>query len=89
MSLAHFSILNNEIINKDTDVVKENLPLLIFDGKSAVCISNNGKGTKHTRHISRIMHFLINGEEWNMYREVWCEGGLELSCILTKDVRGG
>ena len=36
--------------------------MIILDIKSDVCISNNGKDTKHTRHIPRIMQFLRNGK---------------------------
>ena len=33
--------------------------MIIFDSKSAVFMSNNGKDTKHIRHISRRMHFYV------------------------------
>ena len=47
-------------------------------------MSNNGKDT---RNISRIIYSLINGEELNMHKTVWCEGGLKLSDIVTKNGR--
>ena len=61
MSLAHFRMLIYELLNKDTDIVPQEDPLVILDSKSAVCMYNNGKDTKHTRHISRRMHFVRNG----------------------------
>ena len=50
-------------------------------------MAKNGKETKHTRHISRIIHYLINDEEFNFHKTVWCEGGLKLADIGTKNVR--
>ena len=57
MSPAHYRMLNNEFMNKDTDVVTEQAPLIILDRKSTVCIAKNSKDTKRTRHMSRRMHF--------------------------------
>ena len=57
MALLYFRMLNNEFLNKDPDVVTEQAPIIILYIKSAICNSNNGKETKHTRHISRIMNF--------------------------------
>ena len=51
-------------------------------------MADDGKDTKHTRNISIRMHFVINGEKCNMHETVWCEGGLQLEVILTKNVRG-
>ena len=59
--LSHFRILIHELLNKDPDIVSEESPLTIFDSKSDVCMANNGKDTKHTRHISRRKHFVRNG----------------------------
>ena len=36
---------------------------------------------KKTIHISIIMHFVINGEEFNLHKKVWCEEGLQLADI--------
>ena len=55
--------------------------------KIAVCISNIGKNTKHTRHIPIRMNFVRNGEEWNLHKTVWCEGGLQLEYNGTNNVR--
>ena len=49
-----------------------------------MCMAKNGKDTKHTRHIVRRMHFVRNGENWNMHKIDWYEGGLQLAhiCII-------
>ena len=49
-------------------------------------MSNNGKYTKHTRNITRIMHFVRNREKCKMHKIDWCEGGLQLADIGTKNV---
>ena len=57
-----------------------------MDSKSAIFMANDGKDTKHTRHISRIMHFVRNGEKCKMHKIDWCKGGLQLADISTKNV---
>ena len=49
-------------------------------------MAKNGKDTKHTRHISRRMYLERNGEKCNMQKIYWCEGGLQLAYIGTKNV---
>ena len=49
-------------------------------------MANNVKDTKHTRHISRRMHFVRNGENCKMHKIDWCEGGMQLADIGTKNV---
>ena len=49
-------------------------------------MAKNGKDTKHTRHIARRMHFVRNGEKCKMHNIYWCEGGLQLADISTKNV---
>ena len=49
-------------------------------------MAKNGKDTKHTRHIVRIMHLVRNGEKLKMHKIDWCEGGLQLADIGTKNV---
>ena len=61
MALAHFMMLIHEYLNKYPDIVPEEAPLIVLDIKSDMCMANNGKDTKHTRHISRRMHFC---KEW-------------------------
>ena len=74
-------------LNKDPDVVSEQAPLIILDVKSDICMYNIGNYTKHTRHISIKMHFLRNGEEWNLYKTVWFEGGILLVDIVKNNIR--
>ena len=49
-------------------------------------MTNNGKDTKHTRHIARRVNFVRNGENCKMHKIDWCEGGLQLAEIATKNV---
>ena len=55
--------------------------------KSAVYMAKNVKDAKQARHISKIMHFIRNGEECNMQNIVCCEGVMQLGDIETKNVR--
>ena len=48
-------------------------------------MDNNVKDTKHTIHIYRIMHFLINGEELNLHQTFRCEVGLKRTDIRIKN----
>ena len=86
MYLAHFRMLIHELLNKDPDIVPEEAPLIFLDSKSAMCMVKNGKNTKHTRHVARIMHFVSNGDKFKMHKLDWCEGGLQLADIGTKNV---
>ena len=76
----------NEFLNKEPDIVPEEAPLIVLDSKAAMCMANNGKDTKHTRNIARIMHFVRNGEKYKMQKIDWCEGSLQLEDIGTKNV---
>ena len=49
-------------------------------------MAENGKDTIHTRHITRIMHFVRNGEKCNMHKMDWCGGGLKLEEMSTENV---
>ena len=62
MDLSNFRIPINYVLNKDMDVVLEQVSLIIFYSKSSVWMAKNGKYNKHIIHISRIMHFVINGK---------------------------
>ena len=62
MYLKRFRMLNNELWNTDLDVLPKQKPLIILKRKSGIFMSRNGKDTKHTRNISRIMHSVENGE---------------------------
>ena len=68
MALANFRMLIHEPSNKDPYIVTEEAPLIILDRKSDVCMNNNGKDTKHIRHISRRVHFVRNGEKYRMHK---------------------
>ena len=86
MSLAYFRMLIHELLNKDPEIVLEEDPLIVLDSKSAMCMANNGKDTEHTRHISKILNFVRNEENWKMNKIDWCEGGLQLADIAIKNV---
>ena len=49
-------------------------------------MANNSKDTKHIRHIARIMDFVRSGEKCKTHKIDWCEGGLQLADICTKNV---
>ena len=85
MALAHFRMLIHELLNKDPDIVPEEDPLIILDSKSDVFMAKNIKETKHTRHIARIMNLVRNSEKFSMHKIEWCEGGLQLADIATKN----
>ena len=86
MALAHLRVLIHEFLNKDPDIIPEEAPLIVLDSKSAMCMSNTGNDTKHTIHIARIIHFVRKGEKWKMHKIDWCEGGLQLADIGTKNL---
>ena len=67
-------------------MVLEEATLIVLDSKSAMSMSKNGKDTKHTRHIERRINLVRNGEKWKMHKVDWCEGGLQLTDIGTKNV---
>ena len=67
-------------------MVPKEAPLIALDSKSSICMANNGKDTKHTRHIARKMNLVRDGEKSNMHKIVWCEGGLQLADIATNNV---
>ena len=83
MDLSNFRMSIHEFFNKDPNIAPEEDPMIILDINYAVCMSNNGKDTKHTRHISRIIHLVRNGEKCKIHNIEWCEGGMQLSDIAT------
>ena len=60
--------------------------MIDLDSKYDMCMAKNGKDTKHTRHIARRMNFVRNGEKFKIHKIDWCEGGLQLADIGTKNV---
>ena len=67
-------------------MVPNEAPLIVLESKYAICMSKNDKNNKHTKHIARIMHFVSNGEKCKMHKINWCEGGLKLADIGTKNL---
>ena len=49
-------------------------------------MAKNGRDNKHKRQISNILNFVSNGEKCKIHKIDWCEGGLKLADIATKDV---
>ena len=86
MALENFRMLINEFLNKDIDIVPEEAPLIFLDSKSSVCKAKNGRDTKQKKHISRRMYLVRDGEKWKMHNNDWCEVGLQLSDIATKNI---
>ena len=86
MDLAHFSMLIHEFLNEYPDIVSEEAPLIILDGKSSVCMANNDKDTNKTWNIDRRSHLVRNGENCKMHKITWCEGGIQLVDIPTRNV---
>ena len=86
MDLAHFILITHELLNNYPDIVPEKSTFIVLDSKSAMCMAKNGKDTKHTIHLSRRIHFVRNGEKFKMHKIDWCEGGLKLADIATKNV---
>ena len=86
MDLAHFRMFIHKFLNLDPYIVPEEAPLIVLNIKYSMCMANNGKDTKHTRHIARRFNFVRNEENCNMQKIDWCEGGPQLSGIGTKNV---
>ena len=49
-------------------------------------MAENGKDTKHTRHVARRVYFVRNFDICKMHKIDWCEGGMQLEDIVTKNV---
>ena len=58
----------------------------VLDCKSSMCVDKNGKEANYTSHIASRMHFVRNGEKCKMHNIDWCEGGLKLVDVATKNV---
>ena len=56
MALAYFRMLIHELLNQVPYIVPEEAHMVVLDSKSDMCMTNNGKDTKHTKHITRRMH---------------------------------
>ena len=66
MALSNLRILIHELLNKDPYIVPEEAHLIVLNSKSAVCMAKNCNDTKHTRHITKIIHLVSNGEKFKM-----------------------
>ena len=62
MDLAYFIMLIHGFLNKDSDIIPEEAPLIVLDSKADMCMAKNGKYTKQTRHIARRNNLARNGE---------------------------
>ena len=71
---------------EDPDMVPKEAPLIVLDSKSDMCMAKNSRDNKHTRHIARRIYFVRNGENFKMHKIDWCEEGLQLADIGTKNV---
>ena len=85
MDLAHFRMLIHELLNKDPDIVSEEASIILLYSKYYFCMANMAKDKKHTRHISRRMNLVRNGEKCKMHNNYWFEGGLQWADIATKN----
>ena len=79
-------MLINELLSKDPDIVPEEAYLIKLDIKSAICVAKNGKYVKHTRNISKRVHFVIMVKNVKLQKIDWCEGDLKLADIATMNV---
>ena len=86
MPLEHFRMLIHEFLSKDPYIVSYEASLIVLKKKSDVCMANNGKDNKHTRHNTKIVSMLRNGENCKMHKIDWCGGSLQLKDIATKNV---
>ena len=57
----------------------------ILDSEYSMCMAKNGKDTKHTRHIPKIIYFVRNREKCMMNKINWCEGSQQLADIPTNN----
>ena len=73
-------------MSKDPDIVPEASHLIILDKNISVCMAKNGNDTNHTRHITRGVYFVRNGDSGKMHNIEWRERGLQLADIATKSV---
>ena len=77
MALARFRVLIHDFFNKDPDIVPQEAPIIILNGKSDFFMAKNGKDINHTSYFPRRVNFV---------RIYWCKGGLKMADIATKNV---
>ena len=49
-------------------------------------MAKNVNDNKHTRHLSRRVHYIKHGENWKMHKIDWCDVSLQLADIDAKNV---
>ena len=69
MALTHFRMLIHELLNKYPYIVPEEAPPILLGSKSDMCMANNFKDTKHTRHVARRINFVRNGKKCRMQKD--------------------
>ena len=79
-------MLIHELLNKDPEIVLEEAPLIVLDSRSTMFMTKNGKDTKNTRYIARRIYLVRNGRKYKMHNIDWCERGLKLADIASKNV---
>ena len=57
-----------------------------MDSKSSMSMDKNRKDTKNTNQIYGRVNFVRNVENWKIHTNDWCEGGLQLAYIATKNI---
>ena len=62
-TLSNLRMLIQEFLNKDSDIVSKEAPIIILHSKSDVCMANNVRDTNKKRHISRRVHLVRNSEK--------------------------
>ena len=62
MGLSYSRMLNNELLNKDSDLVPQKAHLDVLNSIPAIFMDKNDKYTKNTRHNNRIMNFVRKGK---------------------------
>ena len=58
MALTYFGMKSHEFLNKDTNIVTDEAPLIILESKSVMCMDKNGNDSKHTRKIANKVPFV-------------------------------
>ena len=87
MSGAHHHMLLNELRLRDPDAATFPIPV-VLDSRSAQAMGNSFRDTKHTRHIARRYHYVRTGAQEGHWVLHWCEAGLQLADVGTKNLPG-
>ena len=60
---------------------------LFTDSASAICMMNNNKDTKRTRHIERRIHFIRHAQQQGLFVPYKIAGELNPADVGTKNLR--